>query len=134
MEQSTGAVNWRNINYRKEEGQLIRDSLAHLAMGANAICYFQWRQSRSGAEKFHTAMLPHAGEDSRTFREVCELGRDLKRLGEAGLTESAVAKSSVAVVYDYESEWASDIPRPPLRRSVIGPNPWIGSALWRIVG
>ncbi|MCI2148213.1 beta-galactosidase [Bifidobacterium crudilactis] len=108
MEQSTGAVNWRNINYRKEEGQLIRDSLAHLAMGANAICYFQWRQSRSGAEKFHTAMLPHAGEDSRTFREVCELGRDLKRLGEADLTESAVAKSSVAVVYDYESEWASE--------------------------
>ncbi|GAA6124017.1 beta-galactosidase [Bifidobacterium psychraerophilum] len=108
MEHSTGAVNWRAINYRKEEGQLIRDSLAHLAMGANAICYFQWRQSQSGAEKFHTAMLPHAGEDSQDYREVCELGQDLKVLSDAGVARSTVAKSRIAVVFDYESEWASE--------------------------
>ncbi|MCI1635442.1 beta-galactosidase [Bifidobacterium sp.] len=108
MEHSTGAVNWRTINYRKEQGQLIRDSLVHLAMGANAICYFQWRQSSSGAEKFHTAMLPHAGEHSQDFREVCELGENLKVLSGAGVTSSTVVKSSVAVVYDYESEWASE--------------------------
>ena len=28
-------------------------------------CFFQWRASRAGAEKFHSAMLPHAGTDSR---------------------------------------------------------------------
>ena len=41
MEHSTSAVNWRGINYRKEPGQLERDAMAHLAMGADAICFFQ---------------------------------------------------------------------------------------------
>ena len=66
MEHSTSAVNWREINYRKEPGQLVRDSLAHVAMGADAVCYFQWRQSKAGAGKFHSAMVP----TRRGFRRV----------------------------------------------------------------
>ncbi|MCH9277096.1 beta-galactosidase [Bifidobacterium amazonense] len=108
MENSTGAVNWRPINYRKEPGQLVRDALVHLSMGADAICYFQWRQSKAGAEKFHTAMVPHAGEDSQDFRDVCELGGDLQRLADEGLLGTKLAKSRVAVVFDYESEWATE--------------------------
>lgn len=108
MEHSTSAVNWRPINYRKEPGQLVRDSLAHLAFGADAICYFQWRQSRAGAEKFHSAMLPHAGKNSQIFSDVCELGEDLRLLSEQGLVGSTLAKSSIAIVYDYQSEWATE--------------------------
>ncbi|MET7367302.1 beta-galactosidase, partial [Streptomyces sp. NPDC005566] len=29
--------------------------------GADGIMFFQWRQSRAGAEKWHSAMLPHGG-------------------------------------------------------------------------
>ena len=108
MEHSTSAVNWREINYRKEPGQLVRDSLAHVAMGADAVCYFQWRQSKTGAEKFHSAMVPHAGEDSAVFRDVCELGADLNKLSDEGILGSRLAKSRVAVVFDYESEWATE--------------------------
>lgn len=108
MEHSTSAVNWREINYRKEPGQLVRDSLAHVAMGADAVCYFQWRQSKAGAEKFHSAMVPHAGEDSAVFRDVCELGADLNKLPDEGILGSRLAKSRVAVVFDYESEWATE--------------------------
>ncbi|MCI1219264.1 MAG: beta-galactosidase [Bifidobacterium sp.] len=108
MEHSTGAVNWRTINYRKEPGQLVRDSLAHLALGADAICFFQWRQSQAGAEKFHTAMLPHAGEDSQDFRDICELGGILNTLSEEGLPGSELAKAKIAVVFDYGSEWATE--------------------------
>ena len=108
MEHSTSAVNWREINYRKEPGQLVRDSLAHVAMGADAVCYFQWRQSKAGAEKFHSAMVPHAGEDSAVFRDVCELGADLNKLSDEGILGSRLAKSRVAVVFDYESEWAAE--------------------------
>ena len=108
MEHSTSAVNWREINYRKEPGQLVRDSLAHVAMGADAVCYFQWRQSKAGAEKFHSAMVPHAGEDSAVFRDVCELGTDLNKLSDEGILGSRLAKSRVAVVFDYESEWATE--------------------------
>ena len=108
MEHSTSAVNWRENNYRKEPGQLVRDSLAHVAMGADAVCYFQWRQSKAGAEKFHSAMVPHAGEDSAVFRDVCELGADLNKLSDEGILGSRLAKSRVAVVFDYESEWATE--------------------------
>ena len=108
MEHSTSAVNWRENNYRKEPGQLVRDSLAHVAMGADAVCYFQWRQSKAGAEKFHSAMVPHAGEDSAVFRDVCELGADLNKLSDDGILGSRLAKSRVAVVFDYESEWATE--------------------------
>jgi beta-galactosidase len=108
MENSTSAVNWRPINYRKEPGQLIRDALLHLSMGANAICFFQWRQSQVGAEKFHSAMLPHAGEKSQVFRDVCELGDDLDKLSDAGILSTTLKKSDIAIVFDYESEWATE--------------------------
>lgn len=116
MEHSTSAVNWREINYRKEPGQLVRDSLAHVAMGADAVCYFQWRQSKAGAEKFHSAMVPHAGEDSAVFRDVCELGADLNTLADNGLLGTKLAKSKVAVVFDYESEWASEHTATPTQK------------------
>ena len=116
MEHSTSAVNWRPVNYRKEPGQLVRDSLAHVAMGADAVCYFQWRQSKAGAEKFHSAMVPHTGEDSAVFRDVCELGADLNTLADNGLLGTKLAKSKVAVVFDYESEWATEHTATPTQK------------------
>ena len=100
MEHSTSAVNWRPINYRAEPGSVVRDSLAQVAMGADAICYFQWRQSKAGAEKWHSSMVPHAGEDSQIFRDMCELGADLGRLSDEGLMGTKTVKSKVAVVFD----------------------------------
>ncbi len=108
MEHSSSAVNWRPINYRVEPGELVRDSLAHLAMGSDAICYFQWRQSKAGAEKWHSSMVPHAGPDSQIFRDVCELGADLNKLADEGLLSTKLVKSKVAVVFDYESQWATE--------------------------
>lgn len=90
------------------------------------MCYFQWRQSKAGAEKFHSAMLPHAGEDSQVFRDVCELGSDLNALADNGLLGTRLAKSRVAVVYDYESEWASEHTATPTQkvRHVDEPLAW----------
>ncbi len=108
MEHSTSAVNWRSINYRKEPGQLERDAMAHLAMGADAICFFQWRQSQAGAEKFHSGMVPHAGRNSQVYRDVCALGNDLDTLSQAGLPGTTLSQARIAVVYDYASEWATE--------------------------
>ncbi|RSX51690.1 beta-galactosidase [Bifidobacterium goeldii] len=116
MEHSTSAVNWRPINYRVEPGALVRDSLAQVAMGADAICYFQWRQSKAGAEKWHSSMVPHAGPDSQIFRDVCELGADLDRLSDAGVLGTRLAKSKVAIVFDYESQWATEHTATPTQK------------------
>ena len=107
MEHSTSAVNWRPINYRKEPGQLVRDSLAHVAMGADAINFFQWRASAFGAESFHSAMVPHAGEHTKLYRSVCELGAALKTLGDAGVQGSELVRSDTAILFSAESEWAT---------------------------
>ena len=65
MEHSTSAVQWKPLNTRKRAGELMRDSLAHVAMAPTHLL-FQWRQSKSGAEAFHSAMLPHAAPIPRS--------------------------------------------------------------------
>ena len=106
MEHSTGAVNWQPVNRAKAEGALAADALTHVAHGADAVCYFQWRQSRAGAEKFHSAMLPHAGEDTEIFRDVTRLGDTLAALD--GIAGSRRKPAAVAILFDWESWWASE--------------------------
>jgi beta-galactosidase len=110
MEHSTSAVNWQPVNRAKAPGQTIRDSLAHVARGADTIGYFQWRQSRSGSEKFHSALVPHAGRDSARFREVCELGGIAARLGEL---KGSTVDADVAILWDYQAGWAASGPAMP---------------------
>ena len=80
MEQAPNAVNWRAVNVPKAPGQYRALSLQAVARGGDAVLSFQWRAAAVGAEKFHSGMLPHAGTDSRTWREVTALGADLGRL------------------------------------------------------
>lgn len=106
MEHSTSAVNWQPRNIAKRPGEMARNSLSHVARGADAVLFFQWRASRSGAEKFHSAMIPHAGTPSRVWREVVELGGALDRVEE--LRGSRVV-ADVAILWDFESFWAQDL-------------------------
>ena len=107
MEHSTSAVQWKPLNTRKRKGETVRDSLAHVAMGADAINFFQWRASAFGAEAFHSAMVPHAGEDTKLFRQVCELGASLHTLADAGVQGTELAHSDTAILFSAESEWAT---------------------------
>ncbi|MGW0944823.1 beta-galactosidase [Streptomyces sp. NPDC002623] len=106
MEHSTSAVNWQPVNVAKRPGDLARDALLHVAHGADAVCYFQWRQSAAGAEKYHSAMVPHAGEDSDLFRAVADLGAKLEAL--APVAGSERESAAVGILYDWQSWWASE--------------------------
>lgn len=103
MEHSTGAVNWQPRNLAKRPGEMRRNTLAHVARGSDSAMFFQWRASRYGAEKFHSAMVPHAGTDSGIWRDVVALGADLRALAEV---RGARVTAEVAVVWDWESYWA----------------------------
>jgi beta-galactosidase len=105
METSTGAVNWQPYNLAKAPGQLLRNALTHVARGADSVCFFQWRASERGAEKFHSAMLPHTGTDTAIWREVLDLGRTLDRLAEVA---GSTVEADVALVFGWESWWATD--------------------------
>ncbi|WNV82180.1 beta-galactosidase [Umezawaea sp. Da 62-37] len=104
MEHSTSAVNWQPRNIAKLPGEMRRHSFAHTARGADGTLFFQWRQSRAGAERYHSAMVPHAGTDTKVYREVCEVGAEYAKLDE--LLGSTV-DASVAIVYDWQSRWLS---------------------------
>ena len=106
MEHSTSAVNWQPRNIAKRAGELARNSLSHLARGADAILFFQFRASRFGAEKFHSAMLPHAGTDHRIWREVISLGATLDHLEPV---RASRVHARVALLWDVESFWAHDL-------------------------
>ncbi|AVT30750.1 beta-galactosidase [Plantactinospora sp. BC1] len=106
MEHSTSAVNWQPRNIAKRPGELRRNSLTHLARGAESVLFFQWRAARFGAEKFHSAMLPHGGTETRIWREVVALGAELPALEPLRGTRVV---ADVAVLWDWESWWAVEL-------------------------
>ncbi|GAB3996312.1 hypothetical protein GCM10029992_16090 [Glycomyces albus] len=79
--------------------------MSHLARGADAIMFFQWRASRQGAEKWHSGMVPHAGTDSKIWREVRELGA---RLGDLAELEGSIVTAEAAILWDYQNLWAQE--------------------------
>ncbi|SDP17450.1 beta-galactosidase [Streptomyces sp. cf386] len=106
MEQAAGPVNWRGVNHPKPAGLNRLWSLQAVARGADAVCYFQWRQSRQGSEKFHSGMVSHAGERGRTFQEVKRIGAELALLSEK-VADTRVEAAEVAVLLDWDAWWAS---------------------------
>ncbi|MEU5100419.1 beta-galactosidase [Streptomyces sp. NPDC020996] len=104
MEQAAGAVNWRGVNHPKPQGLNRLWSFQAVARGADAVCYFQWRQSRQGAEKFHSGMVGHAGEHGRTFQEVKRIGAELATVGAEVAGRHSTA--DIAVLHDWHSWWA----------------------------
>jgi beta-galactosidase GanA len=129
MEQATSAVNWRPHNLPRSAGTMVVDSLRAVAHGADAICYFQWRASTAGAEHFHSAMLPHAGPDTATHRAVREQGALLRRLRHV---VGQPVRAEVALVFDWSSWWAAEMPgRPSDRLSVLDQLLAYYDPLWR---
>jgi beta-galactosidase len=106
LEHSTSGVNWQPRNPAKAPGQMARNSLAHVARGSEGAMFFQWRQSRRGAEKFHSAMVPHGGSDTRVWREVVELGASLDSLAALRGTRT---EADVAILWDWQSWWAQNL-------------------------
>lgn len=83
MEQTPSQQNWQPYNSLKRPGQMRAQSYQTIAHGADSIQFFQLRRSVGACEKFHGAVISHAGtEDTRVFREVQELGKELEALSD----------------------------------------------------
>ncbi|RKX43176.1 MAG: beta-galactosidase, partial [Verrucomicrobia bacterium] len=73
-----------------------------MAHGSDSFLFFQWRASVHGSEKFHSAMVPHIGENSRVFKEMTEFGKELPHLLEVVGSD---VQAEVAIVMDYNNWW-----------------------------
>lgn len=110
MEQAPTHVNWREHNVTKRPGEMRLGSYQAVARGANAVLFFQWRASKAGSEKFHSGMVPHAGMETRVWREVSALGNELQQLD--ALASSRVS-AKVAFVFDWDNWWALELESKP---------------------
>lgn len=106
MESCPGATNWKDVSKLKRPGMLTATSLQSIAHGSDGAMYFQMRKGRGAAEKLHGAVIDHYdGNDTRTFRDVCEAGEMLEALSEVAGTTT---KSEAAVIFDWDNRWALD--------------------------
>jgi beta-galactosidase len=110
MEQVTSHVNWREHNVAKVPGAMRALSYQAVARGATGVLFFQWRASKAGGEKFHGAMLGHAGTASPVWTAVAALGRELAALGPLA---GAAVQSRVAICFSWASWWALEGPGKP---------------------
>ncbi|MGA3288283.1 MAG: beta-galactosidase trimerization domain-containing protein, partial [Bacteroidota bacterium] len=107
MEQAPSQVDWYPVNIAKPPGLMRLWSYQALAHGSDSVMFFQWRASKKGAEKYHSGMVPHYGENSRVFKEISALGNELKKVKDIA---GSKVNSEVAVLLDNDSWWSVDSP------------------------
>lgn len=112
IEQKAGQVNWQEVN------PLLRPGVARLftyqvvSRGADGVLYFFWRQPRIGSEQFYGGVLTHDGRgDNRVFKEVCQIGDEMKRLGP--LLQGTRVVSEACILFSHPNEWALRQPLQP---------------------
>lgn len=105
MEQTPSQQNWQPYNALKRPGKMRAQSYQTIAHGADTIQFFQLRRSKGAVEKFHGAVIEHAGhENTRVFRETAELGAELEKLGDTLI--GAETKAKVGIYFDWDTYWA----------------------------
>ena len=105
MEQTPSVSNWLQDNGLKRPGVMRLLSYQAVAHGADTVMFFQMRRSPGACEKFHGALIDHAGRsDTRVFRECEELGAELRKLGEETL--GTVTEAKAALIFDWPTWWA----------------------------
>ena len=105
MEQTPSVTNWLSYNALKRPGVMRLWSYQAMAHGADAVMFFQMRRSIGACEKYHGAVIDHAGtENTRVFREIAAMGRELKLLGERTLGARSAARAAIFV--DWDNWWA----------------------------
>ena len=116
MESAPNQTSWQSVSKVKRPGVHLLSSLQAVAHGANGVLYFQWRQCVGGPEKLHSAVIGHdGGENTRTFREVEEVGKLLELLKEV---QTTCNHAKAALVYDMESLWAMEQSRGPRNKGL----------------
>ena len=111
MESAPSATNWCPCHRLKRPNQHRFEELCAVGHGADGTLYFQWRKSRGNLERFHGAVVDHAGSsETRVFRDVAELGALYRKCPE--LCGSGYP-AEAAVVFDWENYWSFSISSGP---------------------
>ncbi|MEQ8306823.1 MAG: beta-galactosidase [Hoeflea sp.] len=101
MEQQPGPVNWAPHNPAPLPGMVRLWSWEAFAHGAEAVCYFRWRQAPMAQEQMHAGLLRPDSAEAQGLVEARQVAAEL-----ADATKVGASPTSVALMFDYEAEWA----------------------------
>lgn len=101
MEQQPGPVNWAPYNPDPLPGMARLWAWEAFAHGAEAVCYFRWRQAPFAQEQMHAGLLRPDSAPAPAFDEAAQVARELATMPDVG-----TARADVALVFDYASAWA----------------------------
>lgn len=101
MEQQPGPVNWAPYNPAPLPGMVRLWALEAFAHGAEAVCYFRWRQAPFAQEQMHAGLLRPDSAPAPALAEAAQVAAEIEALGVL-----PPAPAPVALVFDYESAWA----------------------------
>lgn len=101
MEQQPGPVNWAPWNPDPLPGMARLWAWEAFAHGAEAVCYFRWRQAPFAQEQMHAGLLRPDSVAAPAYAEAERVAGEL-----AALPDVAVEQAEVALVFDYASAWA----------------------------
>ncbi len=104
MEQQPGPVNWARFNPAPLPGMVRLWTLEAMAHGAELVSYFRWRQAPFAQEQMHAGLLRPDSADDVAVSEIRQVAAEIEAL------DIAVSPpKSVALVFDYQSVWVTDI-------------------------
>lgn len=114
MEQKAGQVNWQDVNSLVRPGVIRLFTYQLISRGASGVLFYHWRQPRIGNEKFFGAVMPHhLRRDNRTYKEIAQVGEELKLLAPA-LKDTKII-SEVCILYTHDNDWALQQPNQPTK-------------------
>lgn len=101
MEQQPGPVNWAPYNPDPLPGMARLWAWEAFAHGAEAVCYFRWRQAPFAQEQMHAGLLRPDSIAAPAHEEAAQVAAEL-----AQMPDVEVTAAPVALVFDYASDWA----------------------------
>ncbi len=101
MEQQPGPVNWAPYNPAPLPNMVRLWSWEAFAHGAETVCYFRWRQAPFAQEQMHAGLYYPDNSPAPGLADVQKISSEL-----AELPDCDIAPASVAIVFDYNSQWA----------------------------
>ena len=104
MEQQPGPVNWAPVNPAPLPGMCRLWAWEAFAHGAEAVCYFRWRQAPFAQEQMHAGLLRPDRSPAPALAEASQVAEEI-----AQLPDVSTAKAQVGLVFDYASAWAWDV-------------------------
>jgi beta-galactosidase len=104
MEQQPGPVNWARFNPSPLPGMVRLWTLEAMAHGAEMVSYFRWRQFPQAQEQMHAGLLRPDSTDDVGAHEARQVATEIAAIGALGSPQK-----SAALLFDYQSDWVTEI-------------------------